>query len=274
MAVAGVGRFYAWEGGSLFIGRSTAEVPTHAHHAAQICIAAEHGVRFRASDDEPWTSYDGVFIHSHQPHAMDATGVAAVAVLLVEPETPEGRTLAARYVVGGIVPVPAEGFARVGTALLDLWLAGGAPEAVVAAARRVVAELAGRMPPQTPTDVRVLRAIAHLRSRLDAPHTLEEVAAVACLSPDRFRHLLVEETGMRLRTYVLWLRLLRAWELAMNGSSLTAAAHAAGFADAAHLTRTCRRMLGVSPSMLQAAEGPNVARADAAYGVVASRSER
>ena len=37
---------------------------------------------------------------------------------------------------------------------------------------------------------------------------------------------------------------------AMGGVSWTEAAQAWGFADSAHLTRTCRRMFGIAPSML------------------------
>jgi len=36
----------------------------------------------------------------------------------------------------------------------------------------------------------------------------------------------------------------------MRGSSLTEAAHAAGSADSAHLSRTLRSMLGIAPSFL------------------------
>ncbi len=85
----------------------------------------------------------------------------------------------------------------------------------------------------------------------DAPLTLDVVAAEAYLSPSRFRHLFVEQTGMGLRPYVLWRRFLRVWELLSGGASLSAAAHAAGFADAAHLTRTSRAMFGFPPSAVQ-----------------------
>jgi AraC family transcriptional regulator len=81
--------------------------------------------------------------------------------------------------------------------------------------------------------------------------TLEEVANEACLSPSRFRHLFVEQTGTALRPYVLWRRFLLAWEIVMRGGSLSTAAHSAGFADAAHLTRTSHRMFGFPPSALQ-----------------------
>jgi AraC-like DNA-binding protein len=36
----------------------------------------------------------------------------------------------------------------------------------------------------------------------------------------------------------------------MGGQSWTAAAQEAGFADSAHLSRTCRRMFGIAPVTL------------------------
>jgi len=114
-----------------------------------------------------------------------------------------------------------------------------------------VRALTGGVEPSLVSDERILRATAYIKSHLEAPLTLEEVAAEAFLSPSRFRHLFVEQTGMALRPYILWRRFLRVWELLMEGASLSTAAHAAGFADAAHLTRTCRRMFGFPPSLMQ-----------------------
>jgi AraC-like DNA-binding protein len=105
--------------------------------------------------------------------------------------------------------------------------------------------------PAVVSDERILRAISYIRSHLDAPLTLDTVAAEAFLSPSRFRHLFVEQTGMALRPYILWRRFLRVWDLLAEGESLSTAAHRAGFADAAHLTRTSRRMFGFPPSALQ-----------------------
>src|SRR3712207_8098417 len=57
----------------------------------------------------------------------------------------------------------------------------------------------------------------------------------------RYRHLFVAEIGLPYRGYVLWLRLGRAVDVFAAGGSLTDAAHAAGFADSAHLSRTLDR---------------------------------
>ena len=94
-------------------------------------------------------------------------------------------------------------------------------------------------------------AIAHIVARIDDASFLEEVARLVHLSPSRFRHLFVAETGMPMRTYVLWRRLLRVWSLLMRGATLTSAARAADFADSAHLSRTARAMFGLPPSVLQ-----------------------
>jgi AraC-like DNA-binding protein len=190
---------------------------------------------------------------------MDATRVQPNAVLFVEPETREGRALAERYRTGGVAAIPDALLADVGPALFAAWQnatrgEGNAP-VVADAARRVVRALTDGVPPSVVSDERVLRAVSYINARLDAPLTLGEVAAEACLSPSRFRHLFVEQTGMALRPYILWRRFLRVWELLMAGRSLSMAAHAAGFADAAHLSRTSRRVFGFPPSAMQMA-GP------------------
>jgi AraC-like DNA-binding protein len=246
-----VGHFVPWTGGCLLIGRSGGVIPVHAHYAIQIAFGSVPGIRFRAAEQDAWTAYAGAMIPSRQPHAMDATHVPSSAVLLVEPETREGRALAERYLRDGIAALREAALADAAPALFAAWTEQRSAGAVAEAAQQVVRALAGGVPPSVPSDERVLRAVTYVRTHLDRPLTLDAVADVACLSPSRFRHLLVEQTGMGLRPYVLWRRFLHAWELLAGGASLSAAAHAAGFADAAHLTRTSRSMFGFPPSAMQ-----------------------
>ena len=240
--------FVGWDGGCLFIGTASGAVPLHAHYAIQIVFGSEPGIRLRPDEREPWTSYGAAGVPSRQPHALDASGVPFWALLFVEPETREGRVLTERYLQGGISPLPDEVLAETGATLFAAWREERTVMAVTEAAQDVLRALTGDVEPSAVSDARILRAVAYINARLDAPLTLEEVAAEAYLSPSRFRHLFAEQTGMGLRPYVLWRRFLRVWALLMEGETLTRAAHAAGFADAAHLSRTSRRMFGFPPS--------------------------
>lgn len=93
-----------------------------------------------------------------------------------------------------------------------------------------------------PLDRRVAHAIESLR--IDAP------VADAGISRAHLAELFVRDVGTSMRTYRLWRRLLRAL-VAFTHSDATGAAHAAGFADLAHFSRTCRRMLGYTPTVLR-----------------------
>ena len=80
--------------------------------------------------------------------------------------------------------------------------------------------------------------------------SLESAAAAAFLSPSRFAHLFKQQLGLPFRRYLLWRKLTRAMLLIGREGTATAAAHAADFADAAHLTRTFSEMFGIPPSVM------------------------
>jgi len=264
----GIGHFVSWDGGCLMVGRATSIVPVHAHYAIQIAFGSQPGIRFRSSEGEPWTEYRGAIIPSRQPHTMDATVVPFNVVIFIEPETREGRALSETYLRDGIASLPDEKLAGVVPELFTAWQDRRTASAVTDAARRVVHALTGGVEPAVVSDQRILRAISYINSHLDSELTLEQVASEGYLSPSRFRHLFVEQTGMALRPYILWRRFVRVWELLTSGASLSTAAHRAGFADAAHLSRTSRRMFGFPPSALQVGtlqpeENAPAAKADA-----------
>lgn len=240
----------SWDGGCLFITTATAPTGLHAHYAIQIAFGSEPGIRFRATDRDPWIEYEGVIVPSRQAHAMDATAVRCNAVLFVEPETREGRALFQLYAPQAITRLPADKVRNAAAILRPVWQEPRSREGVLDAARRVIVELTHGVEPSVASDERILRATAYIQQNLAEPLTLERIAAAVFLSPSRFRHLFVEQTGMALQPYILWRRFVRAWELLMQGASLSAAAHDAGFADASHLTRTSRRMFGFPPSAM------------------------
>ena len=71
------------------------------------------------------------------------------------------------------------------------------------------------------------------------------------LSPSRFRHLFVQQTGTSFRAYLLWMRINVAISALMAGATWTEAAHAAGFTDSPHLIRSHRHMFGIEPTAIR-----------------------
>jgi AraC-like DNA-binding protein len=61
-------------------------------------------------------------------------------------------------------------------------------------------------------------------------------------------HWLQDSIGIPLRKLLLWQKLRRALEALSGAQGATEVAHAAGFADSAHLSRICLRTFGLRPS--------------------------
>jgi AraC family transcriptional regulator len=247
--IAGIGRVYFWNGGSLWIGRDAGRGHPHSHHAIQITLALEGGFLLREREEGDWSEFRGAIVLPHCRHQFDGCG-RAIAQVFVEPETEPGRALVRSFAGAGIAALPLDTV----DAMLGLLHAchhnAGSGDASVAAAQSALALLTGPVLPGTGTDPRMSKAIAQIHAQLGGKMKLSDAAAAAHLSPSRFRHLFTAQTGTVFRAYVLWLRLNLAIRTAMEGHSWTVAAHEAGFADSAHLTRTFRRMFGIAPAML------------------------
>jgi AraC-like DNA-binding protein len=220
-------------------------------------IGTNADVQLRAGEREPWIKYSAGLIPSRHPHSLDARESDFGVVIFVEPETLEGRAITEQYLRQGIADVGSDELLAAAHEFFTAWRERRDDAHVTEACRNVVRALSGKTQPSVVTDQRILSAIDYIQNHLDGSITLEAVAGHACLSPSRFRHLFVEQTGVGLRTYVLWRRFLRVWEVMTAGESLSSAAHSAGFADAAHLTRTSKRMFGFAPSAMKLTDSPS-----------------
>ncbi|MBX3603640.1 MAG: helix-turn-helix domain-containing protein [Piscinibacter sp.] len=248
---ASTGRIYFWQGGSLWIGQGRGRTDWHAHHAHQLVLAPEGTFRFRTERDGAWQHFEGALVPSHRTHQFDVDALA-MAHLFLEPESRVGRALLQRFGAGTVARLPAADSRAAARALFDTFRAAPAREPMVAAASAALARLCGAAAePASMPDRRLTAALAYIRSNIREPLALGDVAAAVALSPSRFRHLFVAETGSSFRAYLLWLRINLAIEHVQAGATWTDAAHAAGFADSAHLTRTHRRVFGIEPSAIR-----------------------
>ena len=99
-------------------------------------------------------------------------------------------------------------------------------------------------------DKRIKLVLAALENLDERQISADEFAHMVELSKSRFLHLFTKNVGLPFRRYVLWQRIINAVDEVRLGHDLTASAHAGGFADSAHFSRTFRETFGLSPSKL------------------------
>ena len=218
----------------------------HAHHAIQITAALSGSLMLETAGhriDAP-----AIAVAADARHRFRAAGL--LAFVFVEPESREGRALAETlFAADALAAIDSQRLlpalaplARTFDDSLDR------PE-LLAAGRAAIEALVPPIAPRLP-DPRITRVIEQVSANMNQPLDLAARAAGVFLSPSRLRHLFVEQTGLAFKTYILWMRLVRAIDAYSVGQSLTEAAHAAGFSDSAHFSRIFRRTFGLPATTL------------------------
>ncbi len=213
----------------------------HRHHCVQLVLALRETLRVRERARQAWKTCGGVLIRPDASHEVDARNTD-VLIAFVDPESELGAALLDR-IAGDVAILSSQDVAEWRSML---------GEAATLDSARVEPWLKTELlrDVRTPRlDPRVKRALRVIRDQLAEPEdiSLARLARNVGLSASRLMHLFTTSVGVPLRPYVLWLRIQRATGELAAGRSATEAAHAAGFSDAAHLTRTFRRMLGATP---------------------------
>jgi AraC family transcriptional regulator len=220
----------------------------HAHHAIQItvCLRGELSL----ANEQTIIRTPAIAVAADAPHRFEAYGL--LVFIFVEPESRAGRAFHARFFANAaLASLDAAELIPSLQPLADTFTAGLSSDRLVAAGRHTVDALVPSGVTCGP-DPRVQRVIDYAAAHLDEKLTLTSASAGVPLSPSRLRHLFVEQTGLAFKTYLLWLRLIRALQVYSEGvSSLTEAAHAAGFADSAHFSRTFKRTFGLPATTLE-----------------------
>jgi AraC-like DNA-binding protein len=225
----------------------------HRHHSMHLLMTVDGTLRIRGGSRQRWLSCGAALVRADAAHEVDARE-ASVLIVFVDPQSPLGDAFSAR-IERDITPVPAHELARWRDAIgPGPTLSKGRVEAWI---REIL--LRGRQLPKI--HPRVNRVLRHLRERLgsDEDLSLTKLAGVAGLSESRLMHAFTESLGIPLRPYILWLRVQRACGELSNGASIAEAVARVGFSDAAHLSRTFRRMLGTAPSAI-------ISRSNMAHG--------
>lgn len=242
------GRAALGAGWLLYVG-AVGATALHAHHAVQI-LRAEPALEMSDRAGRVAAAAAAV-VPAGVPHAFVSSSPQVVLLHLDPFLAPAaGLPTAGDATAGwlaGAAPLAA-------TDLADL-LAADRPAELVALVLDALAEPGhdSRPPVAAVRHPAVDQALRLLPQLVTQPVRLADVAARIGISPSRLAHVFSEQVGLPFRAYVRWLRFRTAIGQVAAGASLTDAAHAAGFADSAHLTRVTHRTFGLAPSAVAGA---------------------
>ncbi|NQD95915.1 AraC family transcriptional regulator, partial [Pseudomonas sp. CrR25] len=222
------GRAWISPGLGIFLGHAGSH-DWHSHMAHQISVGLNSSLTAKSATTS--VTATAICIKAGMVHRIEVDQVLSIYLDALSEEAralPDNRHTIAPVELGDIAP------------LREL-LSSAAPS--VRQIRQAVRRVLNLPPP--PSDPRLKSVLAALREPTNDRHAL---ARCVHLSPTRFSHWFVEQTGLPLRSYRKWSRLITALEHIASGANLTGAAHAAGFSDASHFSRTFRELFGLDPS--------------------------
>ena len=215
--------------GAIAISGPIPETAEHAHHALQITVSKGGTLRFNGE------VCSNVMIDANVAHRLVGDDTVT---LLIEPESHAAETLRTTLLAGTTAIINFDIDTRDLTAegILQALLPDQCTE------RHLDDRVAG-----------ILDWFDTMQEREDWREiSLEAALRRVHLSESRFLHLFKEETGIPWRRALVWRRAQVAIQLAARGKSLTEAAHAAGYADSAHLSRQFKSLFGLPPSVVLA----------------------
>ena len=244
-------RSVAWRQGAVHLRAAGggAEVPDlHAHFAIQLSVGIKNEIALRTSRRAAAQWAEAWLVASDQPHWMNGRG--AIVTIFWDPVSTSGRRAAKRLAQRETLALaPAEG-AAMRRRLQASWKRGWRVLDLHAAADELAIMLAPGDLSSVVYDARVQAVLDEIVLGSSENTSLADLAARVGLSESRLSHLFRRDVGLPMRQYRLTLRMQAAVKHMIGGSSLTEAAHAAGFADSSHFCRICRRMSGMAPSNL------------------------
>jgi AraC family transcriptional regulator len=236
---------YLWNGLGVLL-FNAAEAESHRHHALQVVIGLSQPFKLHSDigDYENWVA----IIAPDQPHRFDCREDWE-AVCLIDPETILARQLEERYLRDTNIGILGLDCVEPFMAELRTYIRQIRPARQAKAFfDAVLSSLAGPLLRVDSFDPRIQSVLEMVGKHQIKKLSTSEVAKAIHISESRLIHQFTEQVGISWRSYLLWARLMDAILKSAQGIPLTDAAHEAGFADSAHLSRTFKRMFGMTPS--------------------------
>jgi AraC-like DNA-binding protein len=237
-----------WPQRVMFIGRLGA-LPRHQHPIPVCLVALQTPLRIGTPRAEESRVCLTAIVPAGLSHSLDLCG-APVAVIYNDPDDPYYSRLSTHR-GGELSSLDSQAEGALIVAVRSLYAAHQAGQALRFDEFEGAAEQAlGIEPRPRRIDARVQQVLSMIKADIDRNHPTGELAGRVGLSPGRLQHLFVQEIGVPLRTFRIWIRFRQAVARVAGGEPITSAALATGFSSSSHFSHAFKATFGVAAASL------------------------
>ena len=240
---------HLWPYKAIYMGVSP-DNDVHAHHAVQICIGLDKNISVQNYRTKMIHTGHCIVIFEDVPHKLFAQA-GLIVVIYLEPEDRQNQqflTALRQARSDGINTLPLKG-KDLGSISQQLFT-----DVDIEKLWKTVNEAIGLVyspsPSPRPEDKRVRAVIDIIASQRGCAIDMAFLSSKVFLSPSRLTHLFKQEVGIPISRFIVWWRVRAAIEQLSKSATLTEAAHASGFSDLPHMSKTFKQLFGFAPSSL------------------------
>lgn len=112
---------------------------------------------------------------------------------------------------------------------------------------KILASLGFQLNQYMITDERIIKALELIKEKKEINNDIiKEILEVIDISQSRLSHLFKEQIGLPLSSYLVMIKLKKAYQYLFEGCNVTNAALLAGFDSSSHFAATSKEMIGLS----------------------------
>lgn len=215
---------------------------SHSHCVLQIFFSFDEPLQITVGN----TCISGkcVIVNKNAPHSVESCGTVKLSIL-VEPTSGFASELTSK-IQGNYLIFDKEGIAELQTEAKKLLTATDKRQ--YAEFVDNFAEYLGVCKRTKILDERINKVLELLQNCDCYRHSIESFADKVSLSASRLSHLFREQTGVPLKSYILFHQLEKAFIALTNGKTATEAAMLAGFDSPSHFAATVKKWMGMPAS--------------------------
>ena len=227
----------------IFFGKNM-DTQSHNHHALQISISLKNEIKICCNSTE--ITGNIILIGADVEHRLVKGELGLL--ILVDPESDEAYYLKKILHKNDISIVEQEKIASIVQPISSVMTNNILYPEMERLFYNIIEGITGKKTERSILDKRILRVIDFVNGLEQIKAPIGKLTDIACLSESRLQHLFKEQVGIPIRRYLLWRKLLSAFESISRGSDFTSASIEAGFSDSAHFSRTFKKMFGLTLS--------------------------